>query len=77
MKFTKQTIKGYTRAKNTLKTYWVSDNNNYKVHKSLNGTHWLAFFRSAQEEFSLVGPPVSSREKAENQCTEHSLGLPW
>lgn len=77
MKFTKQTIKGCTRAKNTLKTYWVSDNNNYKVHKSLNGTHWLAFFRTAQEEFSLVGPPVSSREKAENQCTEHSLGLPW
>jgi hypothetical protein len=77
MRFNKATIKDRTREKGTLATYWISENGNYKVHKRLNGTHWLAFFRSADKEFSLVGPPVSSRQKAENLCTEHSLGLPW
>ena len=77
MRFSKATLKDRTRESGTLATYWVSENGNYKVHKSLNNTHWLAFFRSAKEEFSLVGPPVSSRAQAEKQCIEHSLDLPW
>lgn len=62
-----------------LATYYASENGNYRIQQSLTSDLWLAFYRTGRSsnEFGLVGPPVETKKAAIDQCTEHSLSLPW
>lgn len=59
-------------------SYYASTGDNYRVAKSVNLNHWLAYYRSSRDgQFSLIGPPVPTKRAACELCEEHSLDLPW
>ena len=67
-----------TNPDTVLCEWWASENDFYRVTKSLNENHWLAFFRVGEDDngFSLVGPPVERRADAESLCVQHNAALP-
>lgn len=77
MKFEKISIRDSISRKGTLYSFFSSTNGNYKIQRSLNHNHWLAFFRCGEESYTLVGPPVETQSEAEELCSTHSMGLPW
>lgn len=79
MRFHRVQLKSQINPKEVLATYFNSESGNYRVHQSRNGKQWLAFFRTNRDsdDFSLVGPPVETKQAAIDQCCEHSLSLPW
>ena len=70
-------VKSDLNPRETLATYYISEDGKYKIQKSFNRETWIAFFATNKDQFTLVAPPVDTKQAAIDLCCAHSLALPW